>query len=141
MPYEDELETAEIYGIEVLRRPGAKAHDWFAGVRPGEGTVKFILLPMHDAPGAARRRVAGPAASGTGASRLQVQPRRRRRSSTSWSSLVARGFEAYMETPPDGDRLSPSERSATALGVGRGLAEEALEVEDRAVAGRAAASP
>ena len=50
VPYEDVLETGEIYGVEVLRRPGARAHDWFAGVRPGEGTVKLMLLPVHDHP-------------------------------------------------------------------------------------------
>ena len=32
VPYEDVLVAAEIYGIEVLKRPGAKMHDWFAGV-------------------------------------------------------------------------------------------------------------
>jgi hypothetical protein len=50
VPYEDELETAEIYGMEVLRRPGAKAHDWFAGVQQVSGTVKFNFLPMHGHP-------------------------------------------------------------------------------------------
>lgn len=48
--YEDVLEAAEIYGMEVLRRPGAKAHDWFAGVQQVSGTVKFNLLPMHTHP-------------------------------------------------------------------------------------------
>ena len=50
VPYEDELETAEIYGMEVLRSPGAKAHDWFAGVQQVSGTVKFNFLPMHGHP-------------------------------------------------------------------------------------------
>jgi hypothetical protein len=50
VPYEDELETAEIYGMEVLRRAGAKAHDWFAGVEQVGGTVKFSFLPMHGKP-------------------------------------------------------------------------------------------
>ena len=50
VPYEDELETAEIYGMEVLRRAGAKAHDWFAGVQQVTGTVKFNFLPMHGHP-------------------------------------------------------------------------------------------
>ncbi|MEO8274471.1 MAG: hypothetical protein ABI620_10430 [Chloroflexota bacterium] len=50
VPYEDALETAEIYGIEVLRRSGAKAHDWFAGVQQVTGTVKFNFLPMHGHP-------------------------------------------------------------------------------------------
>jgi hypothetical protein len=37
VPYEDVLESSEIYAMEVLRRPGAKAHDWFAGVRQRSG--------------------------------------------------------------------------------------------------------
>ena len=48
--YEDVLETAEIYGMEVLRRQGAKAHDWFAGVQQVNGVVKFNFLPMHGYP-------------------------------------------------------------------------------------------
>lgn len=50
VPYEDELEAAEIYGMEVLRRPGAKAHDWFAGVSRAGAAVKFSFLPMHAHP-------------------------------------------------------------------------------------------
>ena len=50
VPYEDVLEAAEIYGMEVLRRPGAKAHDWFAGVQQVGSTVKFNFLPMHGHP-------------------------------------------------------------------------------------------
>ena len=48
--YEGSLERAHIYGIEVLHRPGARAHDWFAGVRPGKGTAKLMLLPVKDHP-------------------------------------------------------------------------------------------
>ena len=48
--YEGKLETAAIYGMEVLRRPGAKAHDWFAGVEQTNGVVKFNFLPMHAHP-------------------------------------------------------------------------------------------
>lgn len=50
VPYEGRLETAAIYGMEVLRRPGATAHDWFAGVQQVEGVVKFNFLPMHGHP-------------------------------------------------------------------------------------------
>jgi len=49
-PYEGRLERATIYGIQVLHRPGARAHDWFAGVRPGNGTAKLMLLPIKDHP-------------------------------------------------------------------------------------------
>ena len=50
VPYEDVLDADELYGIQVLHRPGAKAHDWFAGVRPGKGTAKLMLLPIKAHP-------------------------------------------------------------------------------------------
>ncbi|MGH2357333.1 MAG: hypothetical protein ACRDGJ_04895 [Candidatus Limnocylindria bacterium] len=50
VPYEDVLEMGEIYGMEVLRRPGAKAHDWFAGGQRVDGAVKLTFLPMHGHP-------------------------------------------------------------------------------------------
>ena len=49
-PYRDRLEAFELYGTPYLRRPGAKAHDWFAGVSEGKGVVRFFLLPMHHHP-------------------------------------------------------------------------------------------
>jgi hypothetical protein len=48
--YEDVLVADELYGIEVLHRPGSKMHDWFAGVRPGKGAAKLMLLPMKAHP-------------------------------------------------------------------------------------------
>ena len=49
-PYRDRLEAFELYGAPYLRRPGAKAHDWFAGVSEGKGVMRFFLLPMHSHP-------------------------------------------------------------------------------------------
>ena len=49
-PYRNRLEAFEIYGVPMLRRPGAKAHDWFAGVNRGNGVVRFSFLPMHEHP-------------------------------------------------------------------------------------------
>jgi hypothetical protein len=49
-PYRGQLETFEIYGVPMLRRPGARAHDWFAGVSPGNGVILFFLLPMYAHP-------------------------------------------------------------------------------------------
>jgi hypothetical protein len=49
-PYRDRLEAFEIYGVPMLRRPGARAHAWFAGVNRGNGVVRFSLLPMHRHP-------------------------------------------------------------------------------------------
>ena len=48
--FDGPLVPAKIYGIDVLHRPGARAHDWFAGVRPGKGTAKLMLLPIKDHP-------------------------------------------------------------------------------------------
>ena len=49
-PYRDRLEAFDIYGVPMLRRPGARAHEWFAGVNRGNGVVRFSLLPMHRHP-------------------------------------------------------------------------------------------
>ncbi|HEX4896737.1 MAG TPA: hypothetical protein VFV53_00100 [Candidatus Limnocylindrales bacterium] len=49
-PYRARLEEGEIYGVPTLRRPGAKAHDWFAGVQVADGYVKLNFLPMHGHP-------------------------------------------------------------------------------------------
>lgn len=49
-PYRDRLEAFELYGAPYLRRPGARAHDWFAGVSRGNGVMRFFLLPMHNHP-------------------------------------------------------------------------------------------
>ena len=45
-PYRARLEPATIYGMPTLRRPGAKAHDWFAFVKPASKHVSFFLMPM-----------------------------------------------------------------------------------------------
>jgi hypothetical protein len=50
VPYGDRLETASIYGIPTLRRPGASAHDWFAFVKPAAKHVGFYLLPVYHHP-------------------------------------------------------------------------------------------
>lgn len=49
-PFRDRLEAFEIYGVPMLRRPGAKSHDWFAGVQTTDEAVKFNFLPMHTHP-------------------------------------------------------------------------------------------
>ena len=43
-PYRGELEEATIYGIPSLRWPGAKAHDYFASVKPGKSYVSVYLI-------------------------------------------------------------------------------------------------
>lgn len=95
-PYRDRLEEGTIYGVPMLRRQGAKAHDWFAGVQPANGYVKFSFLPMHDHPElldgispALRKRK-------TGASVFRFtkfdEPL-----FAELEGVVARGFEIYVE--------------------------------------------
>jgi hypothetical protein len=105
VPYEDQLETAEIYGMEVLRRPGAKAHDWFAGVQVVGDVVKFSFLPMHGHPelldgvstDLLRRR--------TGASVFKMRAADEQLLEE-LEALVDRGFDAYMgdAAPSPGSR-------------------------------------
>jgi hypothetical protein len=94
-PYRDRLEAATIYNMPVLRRPGARAHDWFAGVQPTDAAVKFNFLPMHNHPTllagvspALRKRK-------TGASVFRFTEMDERLFKEV-ESLVARAFEAYM---------------------------------------------
>jgi len=49
-PYAGRLEWATIYGLPTLRRRGAKAHDWFASVKPAATHVSLFLLPVHTWP-------------------------------------------------------------------------------------------
>jgi len=51
-PYRGELEPATIYGMPSLRWPGAKAHDYFAAVRPGKSHVSLYLLVADTYPDA-----------------------------------------------------------------------------------------
>jgi hypothetical protein len=99
VPYEDVLESSEIYGMEVLRRPGAKPHDWFAGVRRNRGTVKFMLLPMHTHPELLENMSPDLRKRKTGASVLTLReddevliPE--------LEALVQRSFDAYVGQPP-----------------------------------------
>ena len=102
VPYEDVLVADELYGIEVLHRPGSRIHDWFAGVRPGKGTAKLMLLPMkthpelvEDVSPALRKRLSGDALFTLKPGDDALLPELER--------LVAAAFDAYVGTPPDGD--------------------------------------
>jgi hypothetical protein len=99
VPYEDTLVAAEIYHMEVLRSPDAKAHDWFAGVRRGDGAVKFMLLPIHNHPELLegispelRKRRTGSSLFTLRAQDSDLLPE--------LEQLVARSFDAYVGTPP-----------------------------------------
>lgn len=93
-PYRDRLEEGTIYGVPTLRRPGATAHDWFAGVHVAGGYVKFNFLPMHSHPElldgispALRKRKTG--ASVFRFTAVDEVP------FAELEALVARGFEVY----------------------------------------------
>ena len=45
-PYRSLLEPSTIYGLPTMRRPGAKAHEWFAFVKPASKHVSFFLMPI-----------------------------------------------------------------------------------------------
>jgi hypothetical protein len=102
LAYEDVLEASEVNGMEVLRRPGAKPHEAFAGVRQKRGTVQLILMPMHShpelceglSPDLSARR-AGPSmlALREGDEGLIEEIER----------LVQRSFDAYVGQPPGTD--------------------------------------
>lgn len=45
-PYRASLESHDIYGLPSLRWPGAKSHDFFAGVRRTDRHVALHLMPV-----------------------------------------------------------------------------------------------
>jgi hypothetical protein len=102
VPYEDVLEPHELYGIEVLHRPGAKMHDWFAGVRQGKDSAKLMLLPIKTHPevlegisSALRKRLSGDALFTLKAGDEDLLDE--------LEAVVQRSFDAYVGTPPGGD--------------------------------------
>ncbi len=58
-PYRDRLEEGSVYGLVTLKRPGANAHQFFAGVRVAAKHVSFPPDADLRRPRPARRRVAG----------------------------------------------------------------------------------
>ena len=49
-PYQDRLVVGSVYGLETLTRPDAKAHDFFAFVKPGTSYVSLYLKPVYTWP-------------------------------------------------------------------------------------------
>jgi hypothetical protein len=95
-PYQGALVVGELYGIHVLHRPGARSHDWFAGVRPGKGTAKLMLLPIKDHPeilegvsAALLKRRSGDALFTLKPGDEALLPE--------LEGVIARAFDAYME--------------------------------------------
>lgn len=93
-PYRDRLESFEIYGAPMLRRPGAKAHDWFAGANRGNGVVRFSFLPMHTRPELLDLLSASTLRRRTGAS-LFTFTSVDDATAAELAVLLARGFEVY----------------------------------------------
>ena len=50
-PYRDSLEDGSVYGLVTLKRSGANAHQFFAGVRVAAKHVSFHLMPIYADPG------------------------------------------------------------------------------------------
>jgi hypothetical protein len=48
--YRDRLAVGSVYGLETLTRPDAKAHDWFAFVKPASSYVSLYLKPVYTWP-------------------------------------------------------------------------------------------
>ena len=48
--YRDRLVVGSVYGLETLTRPNAKAHDFFAFVKPGTSYVSLYLKPIYTWP-------------------------------------------------------------------------------------------
>ena len=94
-PYRDRLEAFELYGAPYLRRPGARAHDWFAGVSDGKDVVRFFLLPMHSHPELLDGLSAGLRTRKTGASLFGFKVIDDD-ALAELESLVARAFAVYM---------------------------------------------
>ena len=89
------LQEPEPWRAPYLRRQGARAHDWFAGVSEGKGVMRFFLLPMHSHPDlldgispALRKRK-------TGASLFAFKTLDDERLAE-LEGLVARAFDRYM---------------------------------------------
>ena len=95
-PFREHLVEDEIYHMPVLRRKGAKKHDWFAGVQPVEGAVKFNFLPMHGHPELLEDVSAGLKRHKTGASVFRFTEIDENIAGE-LEQLVGRGFLAYME--------------------------------------------
>jgi hypothetical protein len=49
-PYRDRLEDGSVYGLATLKWPGARQHDFFAGVRVAPKHVAFHLMPVYTYP-------------------------------------------------------------------------------------------
>jgi len=49
-PYGNDLESATIYGMPSLKWPGAKAHDYFAAIKPAATHVSLFMIAVDTFP-------------------------------------------------------------------------------------------
>jgi 7-keto-8-aminopelargonate synthetase-like enzyme len=95
-PYREHLVEDTIYSMQVLRRQGARKHDWFAGVQPVDGAVKFNFLPMHQHPEVLEDVSADLRKHRTGASVLRFTEIDENLAGE-LETVVAKGFLRYMD--------------------------------------------
>jgi hypothetical protein len=93
-PYAATLEWATIYGLPTLRRRGAKAHEWFAFVKPAAKHVSLFLLPVHTIPvvAAAVPVLLAPRLTGKATFTFRSLSAEEE---AALGSLIARAYEAY----------------------------------------------
>ena len=94
-PYEGRLDRATIYNLPTLRRPGAKAHDWFAFVKPAAKHVSLFLLPVHTWPDLLDGCTPGLLARKTGASAFNFKALPDDLAADV-EALLARAFDRYV---------------------------------------------
>ena len=99
--YREHLVEDTIYSMPVLRRKGAKKHDWFAGVQPVDGAVKFNFLPMHGNPALLEGAPPELLKHKTGASVFRFTEIDEHLA-TALEAVVAKGFLGYMGDRSDG---------------------------------------
>jgi hypothetical protein len=100
-PYRASLETYSLYGVDTLRWPGARAHDWFAGVKAASRHVGFFLLPIVTHPELLDGCSPELLRLRTGKSVFSVRSVDEA-VLADLAALVARAHAAYVRPPPEG---------------------------------------
>jgi hypothetical protein len=96
-PYRAELEESTIYGMPALKWPGAKAHDYFAAVKPAKSHVSLFLLVADTFPEALEGASPALLKRRTGKAAFNF-PSLDDEMARELASLLARLFERYRAT-------------------------------------------
>lgn len=100
VPYAEKMEQATIYGIPCLRKPGAKAQDWFVFIKPEAKFISLYLLPIYSS--AELRRSMSPALAKRQSGKATFHFKELDDAmAAEVEQLLARAYEAYMAE--DGD--------------------------------------